>query len=100
MHVDFTIIDTGWGIAARVLPALFQPFPQADSSTARCYGGTGLGLVIAREPFALVGDRVGLNSHEAHAMTMGFAIIFEKKARVKVAAFRVEEEAASNTSPT
>ncbi|MBN3818550.1 HAMP domain-containing protein, partial [Paraburkholderia sp. Se-20369] len=46
--VTFTIADSGIGIAPDVSAQLFRPFQQADSSTARKFGGTGLGLVISR----------------------------------------------------
>ncbi|HAJ35770.1 MAG TPA: hypothetical protein DCL15_08765 [Chloroflexi bacterium] len=46
--VNFIVWDTGIGIAADDLPRLFQPFVQLDGRLNRRYGGTGLGLVIAR----------------------------------------------------
>lgn len=48
VKVQFLIEDTGIGIEKKVLDKLFVPFNQGDSSTARLYGGTGLGLTISR----------------------------------------------------
>ena len=81
VHVQFTIIDTGCGIAKEVLPKLFTPFRQADESTARRYGGTGLGLVITRELVMLMGGRVELESEEGEGTTMTITIAFDKDKR-------------------
>jgi signal transduction histidine kinase len=51
----FEVQDTGIGIAPEVLPRLFSAFEQADNSTSRRYGGTGLGLVIVRQLARLMG---------------------------------------------
>jgi signal transduction histidine kinase len=48
LEVQFVIEDTGIGIEKHVLDKLFKPFSQGDSSTARLYAGTGLGLTISK----------------------------------------------------
>jgi len=56
------ISDTGIGVSAELRATLFQPFTQADSSTTRRFGGSGLGLSICRELATLMGGNVGLDS--------------------------------------
>ncbi|MGE3459372.1 MAG: response regulator, partial [Kofleriaceae bacterium] len=61
-RVELNIRDTGIGISPEQQAKLFQPFVQADSSTTREYGGTGLGLVICRRLVELMGGAIGLTS--------------------------------------
>ena len=56
------INDTGIGVSPELRATLFQPFTQADSSTTRRFGGSGLGLSICRELATLMGGNVGLDS--------------------------------------
>ena len=56
------ISDTGIGVSPELSATLFQPFTQADSSTTRRFGGSGLGLSICRELATLMGGNVGLDS--------------------------------------
>ena len=62
------IKDTGIGVSAELRATLFQPFTQADSSTTRRFGGSGLGLSICRELAMLMGGDVGLDS-DGHSGT-------------------------------
>jgi CheY-like chemotaxis protein len=60
--VKFEIVDTGIGIREEVLAGLFQPFVQADTTTARRFGGTGLGLAISRHIAELLGGELNATS--------------------------------------
>jgi CheY-like chemotaxis protein len=58
----FTVSDTGVGIAPEKLKLIFEPFSQADSSTTRKYGGTGLGLTISVRLVEMMGGRMWVES--------------------------------------
>ena len=60
--VRIEVIDAGIGIAGDVLPLLFQPFTQGDSTTCRRFGGTGLGLAISHHIAELLGGRLTATS--------------------------------------
>ncbi|MGB7302501.1 MAG: ATP-binding protein [Burkholderiaceae bacterium] len=60
--LNLTICDTGIGIPAEKLPTIFEPFTQAESSTTRRYGGTGLGLTISRKFARAMGGDIIVSS--------------------------------------
>jgi len=62
--ISFTVIDTGIGIVAEKTQKLFEPFQQADDSTSRRYGGTGLGLALSRRLARALGGDVQLTSSQ------------------------------------
>jgi signal transduction histidine kinase/ActR/RegA family two-component response regulator len=74
VELSFTVRDTGIGIPATVLQRLFQPFVQADSSTSRRYGGTGLGLVISRRLAERLGGRLWVESEPGRGSAFSFTI--------------------------
>jgi signal transduction histidine kinase/AmiR/NasT family two-component response regulator len=61
-HLRFTVRDSGIGIDPLVLPQLFERFSQADESTARQFGGAGLGLAISRQLTEVMGGRMWAES--------------------------------------
>jgi two-component system sensor histidine kinase RpfC len=63
-HLLFEVVDTGIGIPSDKIPRLFERFRQADESTTRRFGGTGLGTTIARELTLLMGGAIGVESKE------------------------------------
>ena len=73
-RVIFMVEDTGIGIKEDVLKSLFVPFQQGDSSTARLFGGSGLGLSISRSLAHLMNGHIELASEGASGTTATFSI--------------------------
>ncbi|MEN3373336.1 ATP-binding protein [Dechloromonas sp. ZS-1] len=73
-ELEFSVRDTGIGIDQDKLSSLFEPFTQADSSTARQFGGTGLGLSIVRKLALLMGGNTGVESLPGKGSRFWFSI--------------------------
>ncbi|MCB8948176.1 MAG: response regulator [Ardenticatenaceae bacterium] len=72
--LQFSIKDTGVGIAAENLEKLFKSFSQVDASATRRYGGSGLGLAISKKLVEMMGGEIGVESQYDHGSTFYFTI--------------------------
>jgi signal transduction histidine kinase len=78
--VTVQVSDTGIGIASDSLPRLFQAFNQADNSTTRRFGGTGLGLALSRQLARKMGGDVSVHSQEARGSVFSFTFLAQEAA--------------------
>ncbi len=78
LFVEISVIDTGIGLTPEQMTKIFDPFTQADGSTTRKYGGTGLGLTIARKLVGLMGGSLSVDSEPGVGTRFYFTVTFEK----------------------
>jgi len=83
--LQFSIRDTGIGIALDQQEGLFQEFQQAQTSGNRLYGGTGLGLAVSKSIVTLMGGAIGLKSMPGEGTTLTFNVPFEESPRAQPA---------------
>jgi two-component system sensor histidine kinase RpfC len=77
--LKFSVRDTGIGIPPDAQTRIFDSFSQADQSTTRRFGGTGLGTTIAKQLVELMGGRIGLESAVGLGSTFSFALTLDKQ---------------------
>ena len=79
IKITCSVADTGIGISSEALSRLFQPFSQADSSTARSYGGSGLGLSICKAMIEnVLGGKIWIESAPGVGTTVSFTLTFQR----------------------
>jgi signal transduction histidine kinase/ActR/RegA family two-component response regulator len=86
VHLRFAVRDTGIGIASEQLERVFESFTQADNSSTRRYGGSGLGLTIVKHLVELMHGQVGVSSRLGEGSTFWFDLKLRKAAAPEPAA--------------
>ncbi len=98
-HLCFSVRDTGIGIPKERQAAIFERFTQADESTTRRHGGTGLGMAIANQLVTLMGAQLQLESDEGQGTTFSFCCDLEIDPTMGQGRCTVQEEDSSGEFP-
>ncbi|MER2490465.1 response regulator [Catenovulum sediminis] len=77
VELQFSVKDSGIGLSKEATKRLFKPFSQADSSTTRNFGGTGLGLTICKRLTEMMGGQIGVESEKGIGSTFYFSCFLE-----------------------
>jgi PAS domain S-box-containing protein len=77
--IIFSVIDTGIGIPAEKHEIIFEDFAQADGSTTRTYGGTGLGLPISKKLIGMMGGKIAVESTVGKGSRFWFSLTLKKQ---------------------
>ena len=84
VRLNVSVTDSGIGISGEAIERLFQPFSQADASTTRKYGGSGLGLIISKRLVELMGGQMTVESKIGQGTRFAFSLRLAKQAQAWV----------------
>jgi two-component system sensor histidine kinase/response regulator len=92
IKLHFSVKDRGIGIAQETLSHLFEPFTQADASTTRQFGGTGLGLTICKQLTKMMGGEIWVDSQLGKGSTFHFTVVFEQQLEASNSVLQTENK--------
>ena len=97
--LQFSVRDTGIGIAKEKQQLIFERFTQADSSTSRSFGGTGLGLAITQKIISLQGSRLQLESELGKGASFFFVQTFKQGSKIVEKKVEIKKKADKKDMP-